>query len=209
MGAKFNSLDTEKQKKIIVAALKEFAANGYELASTNQIVEEAGISKGSLFYYFKTKEELFKYLIEYSMDSVTDDYLKKIDFEEEDLIKKYRKMSKEKIRHYTNNPYVFNFLGTIYLNYKKIELADDLMERLFAIREKVRTNIFDNIDRSLFRDDLPADQVIKLIRWSIEGYQQELFDDLQGKNISEIELESYWDEFDDFLDILRKIYYKE
>lgn len=46
---KFNSLEAEKQERIINTALKEFARNGYDKASTNEIVKEAGISKGSLF----------------------------------------------------------------------------------------------------------------------------------------------------------------
>ena len=42
----------------------EFATHGYENSSTNRIVKECGISKGSLFKYFKSKEELYFYLIE-------------------------------------------------------------------------------------------------------------------------------------------------
>ena len=52
---KFNSLDEEKRQKILDAALMEFAEHGYEKASTNRIVKEAGIGKGMLFYYFKSK----------------------------------------------------------------------------------------------------------------------------------------------------------
>ena len=62
--------------------MQEFTGNDYELASTNQIVEEAGISKVSFFYYFKTKKELYKYLIEYSIDYITEEYLNKLDFKE-------------------------------------------------------------------------------------------------------------------------------
>ncbi len=209
MGDKFNSLDRNKQEKIIVAALKEFTTNGYELASTNQIVEEAEISKGSLFYYFKTKKDLYKYLVEYSIDYVKKEFLNKLDLSETDLIEKYRKMSKQKLKAYTKKPYVFDFLGTLYLNWEEIELPEDLIENLVEIRQRVLTKIFDNIDNSLFRDDISSDQVIKLIRWSIEGYQNELISEIQGKNLSEVIFEPYWDEFDDFLDTLKKIYYRE
>jgi len=209
LGDKINSLDPEKQEKIIVAALKEFTANGYELASTNQIVEEAKISKGSLFYYFKTKKDLYKYLIEYSIDYVKEEFLNKIELSDTDLIEKYRKMSKQKLKAYTKNPHVFDFLGTLYLNREDIELPEDLMENLVATRQRVLTNIFDNIDNSLFRDDISSEQVIKLIRWSIEGYQNELITEIQGKNLSEVNFKPYWDEFDDFLDTLKRIYYRE
>lgn len=59
----FLHLPEEKQKQILDCALNEFAEQGYDLASTNQIVKEAGISKGVLFKYFTSKEELFYYII--------------------------------------------------------------------------------------------------------------------------------------------------
>ncbi len=52
---KLKSLTLDKQERIINASLAEFARNGYERASTNEIVKEAGISKGSLFVYFNNK----------------------------------------------------------------------------------------------------------------------------------------------------------
>ena len=45
MYSAFEQLESEKKSHIINAALKEFAKNGYEKASTNNIVKEARISK--------------------------------------------------------------------------------------------------------------------------------------------------------------------
>lgn len=59
MFAKFLSLDKEKQDRIINAAMKEFAQKGYDKASTNEMVKEAGISKGLLFHYFQNKKQLY------------------------------------------------------------------------------------------------------------------------------------------------------
>ena len=52
----FLNLQAEKQNRIIQVAIKEFAQNAYVSASTNRIVKECGISKGSLFKYFTDKE---------------------------------------------------------------------------------------------------------------------------------------------------------
>ncbi|NLZ55512.1 MAG: TetR/AcrR family transcriptional regulator [Clostridiaceae bacterium] len=61
----FNRLDAEKRERIIRAAIDEFSDRGYELANTNRIAERAGISVGSLFSYFDTKENLFLYIVQY------------------------------------------------------------------------------------------------------------------------------------------------
>jgi len=59
---KFEQLADTKQKSIIDASIYEFADKGFKNASVNKIVEKAGISKGSLFNYFKSKNMLFEHI---------------------------------------------------------------------------------------------------------------------------------------------------
>lgn len=56
---RFDKLPTEKREQIMLIAAKEFAASGYEGASLNKILEQAGISKGAAYYYFDDKADLF------------------------------------------------------------------------------------------------------------------------------------------------------
>ena len=53
----------EKQQLIEKAAIREFAAFGYDKASINRIVEQCRIAKGSFYQYFENKKDLFLYLI--------------------------------------------------------------------------------------------------------------------------------------------------
>ncbi len=55
----FDHLPEEKQQLILTTATEEFAQKGYERANTNVIAEKAGISVGSLYKYFTSKEDLF------------------------------------------------------------------------------------------------------------------------------------------------------
>ncbi|HKJ91527.1 MAG TPA: helix-turn-helix domain-containing protein [Longimicrobiales bacterium] len=57
--SRFENLELTKQEAILAAAAEEFAERGYESASLNRIIDDAGISKGSLYYYFEDKEDLF------------------------------------------------------------------------------------------------------------------------------------------------------
>lgn len=61
---RFQQLDSKKAKQIIDAAVSVFAEKGYDAANTNEIAKAAGIAVGSLFQYFKTKENLFRYVIQ-------------------------------------------------------------------------------------------------------------------------------------------------
>lgn len=59
----FNKLPEEKKTKVILAAKKEFARASLRDASIKNIVEGAGIARGSFYQYFDSKEELLQYLL--------------------------------------------------------------------------------------------------------------------------------------------------
>jgi AcrR family transcriptional regulator len=59
----FFNLPAEKRETIVNAAVDEFAHYGLENASTNRIVENSGISKGSFYQYFEDKQDVFLYLL--------------------------------------------------------------------------------------------------------------------------------------------------
>lgn len=59
----FRNLPAEKATRILEAATTEFADHGYEHANTNRVAENSGISVGSLFNYFPTKENLFRHIV--------------------------------------------------------------------------------------------------------------------------------------------------
>jgi AcrR family transcriptional regulator len=61
--SRFHKLPLPQQDAILGAALREFAANGFGDASLNRIIDAAGISKGSMYYYFDGKEDLYAHVI--------------------------------------------------------------------------------------------------------------------------------------------------
>jgi AcrR family transcriptional regulator len=56
---RFHRLPAAQQDAILDAALLEFAVHGFGTASLNRIIDAAGISKGSMYYYFDGKEDLY------------------------------------------------------------------------------------------------------------------------------------------------------
>jgi AcrR family transcriptional regulator len=49
--------------EIIEAALEEFALRGYAAARLEDVAERVGVTKGTIYVYFKDKEELFKAVV--------------------------------------------------------------------------------------------------------------------------------------------------
>ena len=52
----------EKVDKILEAALQLFTSKGFHGTPTSEIAKTAGVANGTLFHYFKTKEELINNL---------------------------------------------------------------------------------------------------------------------------------------------------
>ena len=60
---RFQRRKEERPAEITQAALEAFAEHGYAATRVDDVARRAGVSKGLLYLYFKTKEELFKAVI--------------------------------------------------------------------------------------------------------------------------------------------------
>lgn len=52
------------KRKIFETSMKLFAEKGYDATSIEEITATVGVAKGTLYYHFSSKEEIFKFLIE-------------------------------------------------------------------------------------------------------------------------------------------------
>src|SRR6202171_6668331 len=53
-----------KRRQIIEGARSLFLAQGFDAASMGEIARKAGVSKGTLYVYFESKEQLFEAIVE-------------------------------------------------------------------------------------------------------------------------------------------------
>lgn len=56
--------DPVKRAQILDGAMRVFMRQGFDASSMNDITREAGVSKGTLYVYFKNKEDLFAAIIQ-------------------------------------------------------------------------------------------------------------------------------------------------
>lgn len=66
----FKELRENKKQKILDASLSLFAEKGYSATSINMIAKKAGISKGLIYNYFESKEELITTILNSGIDEV-------------------------------------------------------------------------------------------------------------------------------------------
>lgn len=127
MNEKFFDLKKEKQDRMLNAAMKVFAGNGYRHASTDEIVKEAGISKGLLFHYFGSKAGLYQFIYGYSVKYMLMELSGAVSIKETDFFELRAQVEKARYPVLKNFPYMQMFL-------KRAELEQEA-ETVEMIRE--------------------------------------------------------------------------
>lgn len=79
--------NNDKYRKIISAATKVFAKNGFYKAKVSEIAKKAGIADGTIYIYFKHKDDILIALFEEKMQEVLDNMKKQISLESDPLKK--------------------------------------------------------------------------------------------------------------------------
>ncbi len=69
----------ETRQKLLDSALQVFARNGYERATVDEIVREAGFSKGAFYVHFETKEDLFWEMLQERIDAQQEQFRQTLD----------------------------------------------------------------------------------------------------------------------------------
>lgn len=61
---------TDKQLKIVEAAIEIFAEKGYAATSTSEIAQKAGVAEGTIFRHYKTKKDLLLSIVAPTMSKL-------------------------------------------------------------------------------------------------------------------------------------------
>lgn len=204
---KFLDLEQAKREQIIRAAMKEFATQGYDRASTNNIVKEAGISKGSLFHYFGNKKNLYLFIYEYAIQTVLDNLWRKIDLEQKDVLARWRQVALLKIELIAQFPELFNFLvmatlSDINENAQTIQSTNE--QKLQAFMQ----DFFADLDYSLFRPGIEVSRALEVISWTIEGFSKKLSGQIRDVPVTEIDFDRIMQELDQYMQLLRDCFYQ-
>ena len=205
MISKFLNLEPEKRERIINAATNEFAQKGFKNASTNEIVKEAGISKGLIFHYFKNKKQLYLFLYDYLMEIMIEEYFQKLWLDEKDFLEKMRMASLTKLELFRKYPLIFKFFLTAYSE-TDAEVKNEVADRMQKLMEANLPRVYDNVDLSNVRDGVDHQKAMNLIVWALEGYANSKIP--QFKAMDEKEFSDMVTELATYLEILRQCFYK-
>ncbi len=146
-------MQMDKRKKILESALKLFVEFGFHGTPTSKIAANAGVSNGTLFHYFGTKEELIKELyiaVKEELNSFLSSKINASDSMEEVFRKFYQHSiywgldNKEKF-HYVQqvhfSPHIFQIPESV--------LQEQLQLHLGLIEQAKATKVIKNLPTNL------------------------------------------------------------
>lgn len=195
MNEKFFDLKKEKQDRMINASLKMFAENGFERASTDDIVKEAGISKGLLFHYFISKQGLYEFLFDYSTKFMTLETSSLVSSKETDYFLIYKQITNARAQIMRNYPYMYLFLVSA-LKEKGDNLNVEIMQKISDYRLTVE-GYFSNVKWNVEHMKYDHKKIMAISEFTLQG--------LLEKEVSQgtFEVEQYVKEAMEYIDLLR------
>lgn len=170
MNNKFFDLKKEKQDRMINGALKIFALNGYQKASTDDIVKEAGISKGLLFHYFGSKAGTYTFMYEFSSRFMTMELERAVSLREKDLFRLLAQMEEARSVLLNNYPYMQKFLLT-YKSVEDIEIIRAIKPYVDSV-PKAMGDIMERADLTRIKDGVDTELLVRTMYYVERGLME-------------------------------------
>ncbi|MBS7526336.1 TetR/AcrR family transcriptional regulator [Fusibacter paucivorans] len=73
------------KSNILMAAIEVVSKKGYHPATMDEIAKEANVAKGTLYYYFESKESIFNDMIDSGISMIREEILEKIKVTEDSM----------------------------------------------------------------------------------------------------------------------------
>ncbi len=176
---RFANLDVDTRFRILETAAEEFAARGFEGVSLNQLIDRLGMSKGSFYYYFDDKADLFTTVADLAWAIVLPVEQLDLDgFNAENFWVSLEALMQEARSRVRANPWLVGFTRLMYDPPEISGVRDAMAEKFNAARQWQAELIRRGQDFGTVRSDLPVELLQALLvgadeagdRWFVKNW---------------------------------------
>ena len=202
----FDNLSEKKKQRIINACVEEFGEHGYDSSSMDGIIKRAGISKGGLYEYVSSKEELFIFIVDYTYSQLYD-YLKmRVEAEMQilpgDLLDRLKHVSELAIDFYIDHPeFVYLIVRTSNLANEKIASGIQNIFRDHFLE------LFGDADTSRLR--YSKERILELAMWLLLKTRFDFLNEIKTEKDPVKIKQDYMDNWAFYLGIMRDGIYSQ
>ena len=185
---RFMNLDRATRRRILETAAEEFAARGFEGTSLNQLIERLEISKGSFYYYFDDKADLFTTVVDRAWAIFLPDGIPDLESFSADnywtALESLMRGARARIRE---NPWLIGFTRLLYEPPEIPGVREAVAEKFAEARTWQADLIRRGQDIGTVRGDLPAELLQALLVGADEAADRWLFSHWETTDPAEME----------------------
>ena len=182
----------DKQEQILNAALKLFVEFGFHGTPTSMIAKEAGVSNGTLFHYFKTKDELVVALFVAIKTKMTG-CLNVVRLDDETVKSTFKRIFISSMYWALENPVEFRFTQQFHSSpYISMVSHEEILKQTQCLMEMMNEAIEARVLKPL-----PVDFLFTLLSSHISGINEYLLvskvDEEKRKEMISLSFDLIWD----------------
>lgn len=166
---------------ILHFALQEFSQKSYDEASLNAILKNSGISKGSFYYHFKDKKDLYVSLLRSAMKAKWD-YIQSNTPQQGSIDDSIFQLFREQARvgaEFGNLYPDYHRLGRMFLREKGNPIYSEVSVLLGSDSERIIAGMIDNaVSENIFDQKFPRDFLVKLITFMFTHFEDIFEEDM-------------------------------
>lgn len=179
---RFQKLSSERRAEILEAAAAEFAEHGYEKASLNGILGAVSLSKGSFYYYFDDKADLFATVVRDTIAWCLN-ALSELDFDlaalrADSFWSQLQQWSEETTKRLLQVPHALGLAKLVYHPPAVEGATEAIAEQLAMIQSWMDRLVERGRELGVIRDDVPLGLQQSMVmgalqgadRWFVEGW---------------------------------------
>ena len=124
--------NAKMREGLINAAVSVFSKKGFYKASMDDIAAEAEVAKGTLYYYFKNKSELFKTVVVEGINYLTDELIKIVNNSNDSIENIMKLLIKKNIDFYLE----YHELANIVLHEITNGIDEDVLNEIITAKDR-------------------------------------------------------------------------
>ena len=165
-----------KIEKLVEAAIDEFSAHTYYEASLNRILKRAGVSKGEFYYHFRSKEELYLYILNLIVEKKKENLSKVLKKKPNGFFELLEMGIKANIEMFRKYPKLSR------MNFQLLKVRDKPIYRKVLTQfedvsiEFLGKYVRQGVEEGEIRDDIPLEFLIKFLNM-VFFHLNELYED--------------------------------
>ena len=151
---------TELKEKIMQSAMQNFAKNGFDRTRMEDIATAAGLAKGTLYLYFKNKEDLFYAICDHNLEELRNQLSRLFNRKENIMLDAERFYHQYRRGSLGGDTIWFEMIALSTRSPKLRKILDENKSKVYkVVKEFLKTQI----ERGFLREDINIDLIASVL----------------------------------------------